>query len=71
MNIHLVFLELNINLDMIGGNLAEGSIPKSVSFNLIIDTIRRKKLLDALMSLDLKKKTNGLKVLEVQQKIFS
>ena len=52
-------------LDMIGGNLAGGSIPKSISFSLIIDTIRRKKLLDASMSIDLKKKANGLKVLEV------
>ena len=52
-------------IDMIGGNLAGGSIPKNISFNLIIDTIRRKKLLDALMSLDMKKKSNGLKVLEV------
>lgn len=50
---------------MIGGNLAGGSIPKNLTFSLIIDTIRRKKLLDALMSTDLKKKANGLKVLEV------
>ena len=50
---------------MIGGNLAGGSIPKSLSFNLIIDTIRRTKFLDAFMSGDSKKKANGLKVLEV------
>lgn len=50
---------------MIGGNLAGGSIPKNLTFNLIIDTVRRKKLLDALMSADFKKKANGMKVLEV------
>lgn len=50
---------------MIDGKLAGGSIPKSISFNLIIDTIRRKKLLDASMSDDSLKKANGLKVLEV------
>ena len=50
---------------MIDGKLAGGSIPKSISFNLIIDTIRRKKLLDASMSDDSLKKANGLRVLEV------
>ena len=50
---------------MIKGNLAGGSIPKNLSFGSIIDTVRRKKLMDALMSMDLVKKGEGMKVLLV------
>lgn len=50
---------------MIKGNLAGGSIPKNLSFGSIIDTVRRKKLMDALMSTDLIKKGEGMKVLLV------
>lgn len=57
--------------DMIKGNLAGGSIPKSLTFNLIIDTVRRKKLKDALMSADFRKKASGMKVLEVFLLIFA
>lgn len=55
---------------MIGGNLAEGSIPKNLSFELIIDTVRRKKIMDALMSTNIEKKNAGKFVLEVKTHFF-
>jgi hypothetical protein len=55
---------------MIKGNLAGGSIPKNLSFGSIIDTVRRKKLMDALMSTEPIKKSEGMKVLQVGKNII-
>lgn len=58
-------LFLFIYSDMINGNLAGGSIPHNLPFNMIIDTIRRKKFKDAFMANDPIKREEGEKVRKV------
>ena len=41
---------------MINGKLGGGTISKDLPFDLIVSTIRRKKLMDALMASDNKKR---------------
>ncbi|CAD8116989.1 unnamed protein product [Paramecium sonneborni] len=60
--------------DMINGRLGHGSnqpINKNLPFSLIISTIRRQKLLDALMANDPKKKEEGEKVMKAYGKLIS
>mmetsp|Transcript_43321 Transcript_43321/g.50147 ORF Transcript_43321/g.50147 Transcript_43321/m.50147 type:complete len:276 (-) Transcript_43321:73-900(-) len=57
--------------DMIVGKLAGGQISNKLPFQLIISTVRRKKLMDALMSADDKKKTEGEKVLTNYAKLLA
>ncbi|CAD8192044.1 unnamed protein product [Paramecium octaurelia] len=60
--------------DMINGRLGHGSnqpINKNLPFSLIISTIRRQKLLDALMANDQKKKEEGEKVMKAYGKLIS
>lgn len=49
---------------MIEGRLADKTIPKTLPFQLVISTLRRKKMLDALMSQDTAKKAAGEKVMK-------
>lgn len=59
---------------MINGRLGHGSnqpINKNLPFSLIISTIRRQKLLDALMANDPKKKEEGEKVMKAYGKLIS
>jgi centrin-1 len=49
---------------MINGTLAGGSINKNLPFKLIISTVRRKKLLDAIMSENVEAKKEGEKVIK-------
>lgn len=63
-----------IKKDMINGRLGHGSnqpINKNLPFSLIISTIRRQKLLDALMANDPKKKEEGEKVMKAYGKLIS
>ena len=53
---------------MINGNLAGGSIPNKLPFNMIIDTIRRKKFMDAFLASDSKTRDQGEKVRRVRNK---
>lgn len=55
---------------MINGNLAGGSIPHNLPFNMIIDTIRRKKFKDAFMANDPIKREEGEKVRKVSSIFF-
>ena len=50
---------------MINGNMAGGKIPNKVPFNMIIDTIRRKKFMDAFLANDTKIREDGEKVRRV------
>ncbi|KAM3146875.1 hypothetical protein pb186bvf_001029 [Paramecium bursaria] len=62
------------DLDMINGRLGQGSnqpINKNLPFSLIISTIRRQKLMDALMANDNKRKEDGEKVMKAYGKLVS
>ena len=59
---------------MINGRLGQGSnqpINKNLPFSLIISTIRRQKLMDALMANDNKRKEDGEKVMKAYGKLVS
>lgn len=50
---------------MIKGNLAGGKIPNKLPFNMIVDTIRRKKFMDAFKAEEPKIREEGEKVRKV------
>lgn len=67
-NRKIVFNQLINFSDMINGNLAGGSIPNKLPFNMIIDTIRRKKFMDSFLATDIKTREQGEKVRRVKKK---
>ncbi|KAL4431867.1 hypothetical protein ABPG74_012679 [Tetrahymena malaccensis] len=63
---------INFFKDMINGQLGDGDIQtKNLPFQLIISTIRRKKLLDAIMSTNQEKKKEGEKVMKAYGKLLA
>lgn len=57
--------------DMIEGRLAGGKISNKLPFNLIISTVRRKKLMSSIMSKDVKEKQEGEKVLNSYARLLA
>jgi len=57
--------------DMIKGKLAGGQISNKLPFHLIISTVRRRKMLNSLMSNDVKEKQDGEKVLNSYARYLS
>jgi len=57
--------------DMIEGKLAGGKISNTLPFNLIISTVRRKKLMSSIMSKDTKEKADGEKVLNSYARLLA
>jgi len=57
--------------DMIKGKLAGGQISNKLPFHLIISTVRRKKMMNSLMSNDTKDKQEGEKVLNSYARYLS
>eukprot|EP00828_Plagiopyla_frontata_P027501 TRINITY_DN35711_c0_g1_i1.p3 TRINITY_DN35711_c0_g1~~TRINITY_DN35711_c0_g1_i1.p3 ORF type:complete len:112 (-),score=34.24 TRINITY_DN35711_c0_g1_i1:190-525(-) len=56
--------------DMTRGKLAGDQIDQNLPFKLIISTARRKKILDAIMSTNIQKKSEGEKVMKAYAKLI-
>jgi len=57
--------------DMIEGRLSGGEISNKLPFNLIISTVRRKKLMSSIMAKDTKEKDEGKKVLNSYARLLA
>lgn len=57
--------------DMISGRLAGGQISNKLPFNIIISTVRRRKLINSMMSANAKDRVEGEKVMSAYSKLVT